>query len=96
MATNTVQKAISDTENEPSIWWVDFPDKQSVEKQDLLAITMNKVNEYRNWASLQWWQTVFGNDQRVPQDSSAPSATIRSSFCAEVASVHMKQTPWYE
>lgn len=94
MANNTVQRAVSDTENEPSIWWVDFPNKGAVENKDLLAATMKQVKEYRNWTSLQWWQTVFNNG-RVPQDGSALSTAIRSSSCAETATRYVKQTPWY-
>lgn len=96
---NVVQRAISDTQNEPSIWWIDFLEqdfdgKDSVKLEQQLADSMRLVKEYRNWESLRAWRYVFSND-KVPKDSSAMSTAQRTSLFAETSVTDAKFDSWY-
>ena len=87
-------KAVQDTKETPSVWFVNFPDKSAAAQTALLAGYMQNVQDYRCWASLVWWRTVFGN-AKIPQDGSKEAIAARSAYCARVAVHHMKMTPWY-
>ncbi|KAI1412727.1 hypothetical protein F5Y13DRAFT_189928 [Hypoxylon sp. FL1857] len=87
------KKAVEDTKEVPSVWFVNFPDKAAAEHTQVLRKYMQSVEDYRCWASLTWWRTVYGNSQ-IPQDGAQKSIAARSSYCAKVATHHMKSTPW--
>lgn len=90
---DVAEKAVDDSKDAPSIWFVNFPEKKAAEQKSLLADYMQNVQDYRCWASLIWWRTVYGQP-KVPQDGSAASKAARSAYCAKVAAKHMRQTPW--
>jgi hypothetical protein len=87
----TAAKAVADSGSVPSIWFVNFP--KSGIPSDLLEEYMQNVLDYRCWASLIWWKSVYGNSQ-IPQDGSRESEIARSAYCAKVGTKHMKLTPW--
>lgn len=89
-----VDKAVADSKESPSIWFVNFPDKTTVGQQALLADYMQNVQDYQNWASLVWWRTVY-NSAKIPKDDKPETKAIRRSFLAKVATKHMRLTPWY-
>lgn len=91
---DVAKKAVEDTKETPSIWFVNFPNQAAAGQQKLLGEYMQEIQDYRSWASLIWWRTVYANS-KVPQDSSKESASKRSAYCAKVAAHHMKTTPWY-
>jgi len=86
-------KAVKDSKDVPSIWFVNFPAKSTADNTELLAKYMQNIEDYRSWASLIWWRTVFGNT-KIPQDDSKESKATRSAYLAKVAVHHMKLTPW--
>jgi hypothetical protein len=88
------EKAVKDSKDVPSIWFVNFPEKSAAERTKLLAKYMQNIEDYRCWSSLIWWRTVFGNT-KIPQDDSNESKATRTAFLAKVAVHHMKLTPWY-
>lgn len=95
---NVVQRAIRDTQEEPSIWWIDFHEQDfagqdSAEMKKQLADSMKLIKEYRNWESLRAWRYVFHND-KVPQDSSALSTAKRTSLFAETSRKDATYAPW--
>ncbi|OTA65972.1 hypothetical protein K449DRAFT_458016 [Hypoxylon sp. EC38] len=90
---DVADKAAHDSKEIPSVWFVNFPDKSAAAQKELLAKYMQSIQDYRCWASLVWWRTVFGNSQ-IPQDGKRESVATRSAYCARVAVHHMKTTPW--
>lgn len=89
------EKAVNDSMQTPSVWFVNFPSKAAAGQQELLGKYMQNVQNYRSWASLVWWKTVFAADpKKIPQDGSSGSAATRSAYCARVAVKHMQTTPW--
>ncbi|KAI0836851.1 hypothetical protein F5Y06DRAFT_298085 [Hypoxylon sp. FL0890] len=87
------EKAVKDAKEVPSVWFVNFPDKTSTEHKGVLQKYMQSIEDYRCWASLVWWRTVYGSD-KIPQDGKKESIATRSAYCARVAVHHMKTTPW--
>jgi hypothetical protein len=87
-------KAVQDSKETPSVWFVNFPNKEAAEQQKKLAEYMQNVEDYRCWASLTWWRTVF-SQPKIPQDGSQAAIATRSAYCARVAAKHMQMTPWY-
>ncbi|KAF2840444.1 hypothetical protein M501DRAFT_1015498 [Patellaria atrata CBS 101060] len=92
-AQSVADKAVQDAKQAPSVWFVNFPDKSSADQKHALGDYMQDVQDYRCWASLVWWKTVYGNTS-VPQDGSKESTAKRSAYCAKVAMKHMRMTPW--
>ncbi len=88
------RRAVEDSKIVPSVWFVNFPTVLAQQQQHLLRQYEQSIMDYRSWASLVWWRTVFSAPE-VPQDASQESITIRSAYCARVATQHMKTTPWY-
>jgi hypothetical protein len=88
-------KAVADAREVPSVWFVNFPSKDAAtEGSSELKKFMQDVLDYRSWASLIWWRTVYAHP-KIPQDNSKPSIAARSAFAAKCAMKHMKDTPWY-
>ncbi|KAH7011146.1 hypothetical protein EDB80DRAFT_891026 [Ilyonectria destructans] len=87
------EKAVQEAKEIPSVWFVDLPNETSPPPKELLAKYMQSVQDYRSWASLLWWGTVFSHN-KVPQDGSHEAIAARSAFCAKVATRHMQMTPW--
>ncbi|KAF2135615.1 uncharacterized protein K452DRAFT_303423 [Aplosporella prunicola CBS 121167] len=87
------EKAKEEWDSFPSIWFCNFPDQPSTSMQQRLAEYMQDIKDYRSWASLIWWRTVFSHPD-MPQDSSMQSRIRRSAYCARVGVHHMKTTPW--
>lgn len=90
---DVASKAVEDAKEVPSIWFVNFPTKAAAAQEKMLGDYMQNVQDYRSWASLIWWRTVYGN-AKVPQDSSKASIAARSAFAAKVGVKHMRTTPW--
>ncbi|BAE55456.1 hypothetical protein F9C07_399 [Aspergillus flavus] len=86
-------KAVQDAKEVPSIWFVNFPTKQAAAEKKVLADFMQSVQDYRCWASLIWWRTVYSNPN-IPQDGKKESVAKRSAYAAKVGVKHMKTTPW--
>ncbi|KAJ6050976.1 uncharacterized protein N7446_005604 [Penicillium canescens] len=78
---------------EPSVWFVNFPDKSAIEEKHALRDFLQDTTNYRTWASSKWWSAVL-NHPKVPQGYSPEAIGKRSSFFARYASNHMKKTPW--
>lgn len=92
--SDVAAKAVADAKEIPSIWFVNFPSPTAVGQPKLQAY-MQSVQDYRCWASLLWWKTVYGQSA-IPQDGSQASISARSAYCARVGVHHMKTTPWYK
>ncbi|KAE8356260.1 hypothetical protein BDV28DRAFT_127289 [Aspergillus coremiiformis] len=90
---DVADKAVSDAKEIPSIWFVNFPTQQAAAQQAALKEYTQEIQDYRCWASLIWWRTVYANPQ-IPQDGSKESIAARSAYAAKVGVHHMKQTPW--
>lgn len=90
---DVAKKAVDDSADTPSVWFVNFPQKEAAEQKSLLAGYLQNVQDYRCWASLVWWRTVY-SQKAVPQDNSPESKAARSAYCAKVATKHMRMTPW--
>ena len=92
---NVADKALADAKEVPSVWFVNFPSMEAAtEGSSELKKFMQDILDYRSWASLVWWRTVYEHPQ-MPKDDSTPSKAKRSAFAAKCAMQHMKQTPWY-
>lgn len=89
-----VDKALQDNKEMPSVWFVNFPDKPAAAQQEKLRKYMQSIQDYRCWASLIWWRTVY-SQPNIAQDGSPEAIAARSAYCAKVAVTHMKKTPWY-
>ena len=88
------ERAVKDTKEVPSIWFVNFPSKSATSQPKHLAAYMQDIQDYRCWASLVWWRKVFSTGA-LPQDGSETSIRIRNAYCAKMGIYHMKTTPWY-
>lgn len=88
------KKAVHDNKDQPSIWFVDFPDQAAADQPQLLQKYMQSIQDYRCWASVVWWSNAFGCP-KIPQDGNLSSVAARSAYCAKVGVKHMRGTPWY-
>ncbi|KAM3516731.1 hypothetical protein NHJ13051_009638 [Beauveria bassiana] len=86
-------RAVADSQIVPSIWFVNFPEPEAWKNKDVLSKYMENIEDYRCWASLVWWRTVYTN-KAVPQGSSLDDVAFRNAYCARVATKHMQTTPW--
>ncbi|CZT03143.1 uncharacterized protein RCO7_11521 [Rhynchosporium graminicola] len=86
-------KAVADTAEAPSIWFVNFPSAQAAEQKELLATYMQNVLSYRCWSSLVWYTTVY-ESKKITNADTPEGKAARTAFAAKVAAKHMKLTPW--
>lgn len=89
----TMEIAMKDTKEAPSLWFVNFPDKESTKNHDILNEYMQSVSSYRSWSSLYWWRYVHKHYPPSSKDGPLESRN-RNGYFARYGVVHMKRTPW--
>ncbi|OJD29166.1 phycobilisome linker polypeptide [Diplodia corticola] len=86
-----VKKATRDAETAPSMWFVNFLDRE-VDGTAKLRRSKQDVEDYLAWATTVWWTNV-ANHPAVPQDESSESSAARTAYHAKAAAHHVKITP---
>ena len=78
-----------------TVSWVDIPDDlPSGAREDLLDL-YHDVEDYRTWATVEWWDRVDRNPN-LPKGDDAISIQRRMSHFAYVAFEETKRTEWYD
>ncbi|KAM0169114.1 hypothetical protein ACHAPF_010300 [Botrytis cinerea] len=78
-----IAKVVEDSKESPSVWFVNFPDRAALEPQAVL----------RDYI-LVWRRTVY-NNPKISDDNKPESKAARRSFLVQVATKHMRLTPWH-
>lgn len=78
------KKPKKDREVGTSVQYIDFPRDIPESAHKTLINYEKAVLAYRSWASLKWWNVIYGATS-VPQDESVTSAAKRVGYSAQVA-----------